>query len=191
MYQYDFDLDEDSTKTTFSTICMLMLNGSKLKAIAKETGLLELFLKEIFNSWEFETYLNSNMGLAEIYAIPDENDREIALKEFSLKWKSRERGSFVYPKHFQKGFFYVDNRWVKKNLKGEIVKYIERPKVLDIELFLTHALILQRRVSIKQSPRISSKSVKAAETESEKITREILETIRRGNNEKIQRFWRR
>ena len=57
------------------------------------------------------------------------------------------------------------------------------------ELFLNHAWILKRRVPAKQSPEILSKSVKATETESEKIQREILETIRRGNNEKIQRFW--
>ena len=58
------------------------------------------------------------------------------------------------------------------------------------EMFLTHAWIVQRRVPIKQPPDIPSESVKATETESEKIQREILETIRRGNNEKFQR-WRR
>lgn len=98
------DLDENTEKT-FSTICILMLDGCKLNTIAKETGLLGSFLKKIFNSWEFETYLNRNIGLAEIYAITDENDRKIALKEFSLKWKSIEHGSFLYPRHFQKGFF--------------------------------------------------------------------------------------
>ena len=123
----DYDLGEDCYNTIFLPVSQLMFNGSDLKTIVQKTGLITTFVKKLFESWELETHINSTMSIAEIYMIPDEVDMEIALEEFTLKWESMENGSFKYPEHYRKGFFYVDKGWVKKDRRGRVVKRIELP----------------------------------------------------------------
>ena len=112
------------------SVYYLMLDGCDLKTMARSKKYLSVeSIKKILLSWELEHLALTDIRLLEIYKIPNEADMEAALKEYVEYYK---KYFFKYPDNYMKGFFYVNNKWVKKNQKGEAVERLERPTVQEI-----------------------------------------------------------
>ena len=127
MVQYDIyaGLELEDCAEIFLPLCLSMFEGFDPKTITEKIDLDKSLLKDTLKSQKFETYINMQLSLIKIGAIPDEAGREEAMDKLEA---IIERGPLKSPKYCKKGFFYIDNCWVKQDKKGQTVERIELPK---------------------------------------------------------------
>lgn len=128
---------EDRYLEILPSVYYLMLDGLDLKTMAKSRKYLSIeSIEKILPSWELENLALKDIRLLEIYTIPNKAEMEAALKRHVKNYK---KNLFKYPDNYMKGFFYVNNKWVKKNQKGEVVELLEKPTEQEItELHVNH-----------------------------------------------------
>ena len=135
MFEQDLILEESKSGELdpldmVEQVCELMFSRYSPKTIIKKTGLSKKSVEKILVSIELERTINASMSLARIYRIPNEADMEVALKEYTAKYKSII--GFNDPQHHKKGFVYVGQYWVKKDIAGKTVKRIKRLNLKEL-----------------------------------------------------------
>lgn len=128
---------EDCYLDMVPSVYYLMLDGFDLKTMARSKKYLSIeSIEKILPSWELENLALKDIRLLEIYTISNKAEMESALKRYVKNYK---KNLFKYPDNYMKGFFYVNNKWVKKNQKGEVRQPLERPTEQEItELHVNH-----------------------------------------------------
>ena len=128
---------EDFYLERMPSVYYLMLEGLDLKTMAESRKYLSIdSIEKILLSWELENLALKDIRLLEIYTMSSKASMESSLRAY---FKNYKKNSFKYPDNYVKGFFYVDNKWVKKNQNGEVVEILKRPTEQEIaDLHVNH-----------------------------------------------------
>lgn len=125
-------MNPDSSEEFYNVVCTKlythMVYGYNLKSLRKQTGYKKSFILEVFKMEDFHRFINVIIMYHAIYSEKDPSTVKKWLDNLTYVLINKP-DYFSDPEDYLRDFYYVDNKWVKKDINGCIVHRLEALEV--------------------------------------------------------------